>query len=573
MRELSEALADAKLIVLDVETLKVDTFTGKDLLGVAIGVPRGIDVDGYYVLPADLHKYKTRLSELDIVAHNILFDAEIMEQNGVPLNGGWYDTLTMAHLNNENEFNFGLDSLARKYCGVGKLPMKEVEKAFGHWNNIPVELMEPYAKNDVAITWKLFMYLTAKLAEQGLTKLYENYKEYLKALQYIQAQGIVVDWDMVERRRVEAEQQLKRLQYVELGYDPSKSSVLDYRLYEVAGLPVIQRTEVTHKPKTDVAVLQALRESYPEHRLELDRILRYRNLQKANGNWYAGYLKYKDETGLIHPNFKVHGTQTGRLSCEAPNLQQIPRDYSRVKCFFRDNPARSEVLVELDFSQIELRVAAYYAMKAKDPTMYNIYKEGGDVHSRSAELVGAYDQIANRSEARQVGKTGNFLWIYGGGPKTMSAQLYRQFGFSSSREQCKDWGNRFHASYPGFQRCIDKSSRKHQRDGYITFFNGRRRRIRERDAFGATAHRKAFNAIVQGGCSQLLMYSIIKIHRAIEAGEVRARVCNTVHDSLWVYVPAEGIDEETEKLSALMRSMPERVFQLPFDIDAKVMVQ
>lgn len=571
--DLGEALETTDIIVLDVETHKTVTFTGKTLMGVAIGVPRGLSVDTYYVLPTDLHQYKHRLAQLEIVAHNILFDAEIMLQNGCPLDGFWWDTMTMAHINNENEYNYGLDYLAKKYCGRGKTSMKELEEAFGGWNKIPSPLMAEYAKNDADITWSLFLHLTAKLAEQGLDKLYKTYAEYLRAAREIQGEGIVVDWDMVAKKREETELELKRIRYKQLRYDPSKSSVLDDRLYNQLKLPVIQRTEKTRKPKTDVAVLQRLRTVAPAHADELSTILRFRNLQKANGNWYAGYEKYRDETGLLHPNFKVHGTKTGRLSCEAPNLQQIPRDYGRVKCFFRDNPAQGEILVELDYSQIELRVAAYYAKLRGDSTMYDIYLKGEDVHTRSTELVGAFDQIDDRKEARQVGKTGNFLWIYGGGAKTMSTQLFRQFGFRSTVEQCEEWTQRFHEAYPGFQACISHAQRLHQRDGYITFWNGRRRRIREKDERGRVTHRKAFNSRVQGGCGQLLMYGLIRIHKAKAAGTIRSRVVNTVHDSIWVYVPKDNYEAEIAELTRLMRLTPEKVFKLPFEVDAKEMVQ
>ena len=403
-------------------------------------------------------------------------------------------------------------------------------------------------------------------------KVYETYGEYLKAVHDIQRQGIVVDWNLVEQRRDEARKRLGKIKYKELRYDPARRTELDERLYTDLGLKVLQRTS-TGKPKTDVAVLQTLRRMYPEHATEIGQVLSYRNLQKADGTWYTGYLRYKDETGLIHPNFKVHGTKTGRLSCESPNLQQIPRQYDRVKVFFRDNPTEDEVLVELDFSQIELRVAAYYAKLRGDSTMYDIYLRGDDVHTKSTELVGAFDQIPDRKEARQVGKTGNFLWIYGGGAKTMSEQLYRQFGFRSTESQCREWTDRFHEAYPGFRACIRHAEGLHKRDGYITFWNGRRRRIRERADDGSVFHRKAFNSRVQGGCGQLLMYAAIRLHKAYESGEIRSRVCNTVHDSFWVYVPKDDVEGEIERMSKLMRLTPEKVFKLPFDVDAKVMVQ
>lgn len=569
------AISHTDIVVLDVETHKVPTFTGKTLMGVALGFPKGLGVDTYYVLPDELPAFGPRLVGLDIVAHNVIFDSEIMLQNGVDITKGTlWDTMVMSHIVNENEYSFSLDFLAKKYCNEGKSPISLFEKAFGSWNRIPEAIMGPYAMQDVTITWKLFMHMRAKLTELQLDTLYSHYSEYLKALRYIQSQGIVVDWGMVEQKHEETQETLADIRF-QLRYDPAKSTALNRRLYDILKLKPVAMT-ATGKPKTDVAALNRLRARHSEHAAEITQILRYRNLLKADGNWYGGYLRYRDgeETlSCIHPNFKPHGTKTGRLSCEAPNLQQIPREYKRVKCFFRDDPASGEVLVELDYSQIELRVAAYYANKAGDPTMYEIYERGEDVHSRSTELIGAFDQIDNRSEARQVGKTGNFLWIYGGGAATMSDQLFRQFGFRSTVEQCQGWTDRFHEAYPGFQACIANCERLHKRDGYISMFNGRRRHIRERDKFNRTAHRKAFNARVQGGCGQLLMYALIRIHKAVERDELKVRVCNTVHDSIWVYIPEALLEEQTAELKRLMRITPENIFKLPFEVDAKELVQ
>jgi DNA polymerase I-like protein with 3'-5' exonuclease and polymerase domains len=419
--------------------------------------------------------------------------------------------------------------------------------------------------------------MRTKLAEAQLEPVYKTYDKYLKALRWIQAQGIPIDWGMVHDRRLAAEAELERIMYKELGYDPGKQAFVEHRLFNVLGLPVLSRTTKTQKPQVDVAILQRLRagteKSKPGVSAELDWILKYRQLQKANGNWYAGYERYKDSTDLLHPNFKVHGTATGRLSCEAPNLQQIPRDYQRVKAVFRDCPEQDEILYELDYSQIELRVAAYYSKLRGDPTMFNIYKEGEDVHTRTTELVGAFDQIENPKEARQVGKTGNFLWIYGGGAKTMSVQLFRQFGFRSTVEQCAEWTAAFNEAYPGFRECIHHSEKLHRRLGYITMWNGRRRHIRERDPQNRVLHRKAFNSRVQGGSGQLLAYALIRLHQAYEKGTIKSRVCNTVHDSIWVLVPRDRIEEEIAEMIRLMRITPERHFHLPFEVDAKAMVQ
>src|SRR5580765_595224 len=405
--KLLHAIEFADIIVLDVETLNVDTFTGKDLLGVAIGIPKGLTTDDYYILPEDLHYYKAALSRSDlaIIAHNIMFDAEIMLQNGVELAGQWHDTMIMSSLVSDNELSYGLDALARRYVKRGKLNMKPLITAFNGWNNIPSALMSEYAKNDVSITWSLFLHMSTKMAEQDLHKLYMTHMDYLRALSAIQREGIVMDWDMVERKKQEAKARMKRIRFVELRYDPASSHQLARRFWQILKMKPIATTP-TGKPKTDIDSLYRLKRRYPEHAQEIDTVIEFRRLQKANGNWYEGYERYHDATGLIHPNFKVHGTKTGRLSCEAPNLQQLPREYNRAKCMFADS--ERELLVEFDYSQIELRVGAFYAMKMGDDTMYNLYLEGDDVHDRTATLVGAYSQIADRREARQVGKTGNF---------------------------------------------------------------------------------------------------------------------------------------------------------------------
>jgi DNA polymerase-1 len=569
-------LEQSHMYCLDVETFKTDTFDGKKLLGVAIGVPRGLDLDTYYV-PANLFpRLHSSLADREMVGFSLMFDLEICEQNGLCHTGFIWDVQVMMHLCNENEFQFSLDALSLRYLqqrkgvrwGDGIVSIDDFEKIYT-WNKIPQDIMATYAEQDISLTWQLFIRARAELERQQLTKIYMSASKYVRSLQRMVKTGLLVDWDKLESRRTEVLERMEKLEAV-IGFQPSKRKQLHALLYDELGLPIIKYTK-SGQPAQDVDVLNRLAEDYPEYEELLQNIIEWKQGQKEESTWLTGFTTRKTAQGRIHPGLKQHGTKTGRLSCAEPNLQQLPREGKRGKDLFTAEPGYA--LVEFDYAGVELRIASSYAAKFGDDRMYQMFlAESVDVHAETAKAIGAYEQVVNPYEARQVGKTGNFSWIYGVGPAGFSSQLYKLYRFRCSIEQAREWTELFHETYPGFRITTRKYADFHRKSKYVEGFNKRRFRIREINVRnGETKHYTAFNRVVQGGAGQCLMYATNSISRAIHRGELDAKAVLSVHDSLWFYIKQDDLEPVSKQITTMMQEVPEKVFKMPFPIDRKVL--
>jgi DNA polymerase-1 len=581
-RELAEKLSQTTYVVIDTETHKTDQYYNKELLGVAIGIPEGLELRTYYVLPEQFRGNQLlwkALQSCEWIGHNLKFDLEIIRENGLDFQGPIWDTQIMVHLCDENQTDYSLDLLGLRLFGDRKMDMKPFEKGFDGWHNIPPVIMGNYAEQDLRITWKLFQKYLGQLRDQDLVDLWPVCMEYVRTLQLLIRSGIRIDRDLLSVLRREAATRLSELEAQLAGVgilNPGSQKQVRKYLYHDLKLPVKAWTNPPKKkdgtrsapqPSVDSAAINDFIEDKPELDELLGPILEYRKLAKALSTWYNGFLEKMGDRDYLHPGLKQHGTKTGRLSCAEPNLQQIPRDAARAKRMFIGDG--DFALVEFDYSQIELRIGAYFAKKFDDDTMFEVYKEGGDVHTLTGEMIGSIEHLGHK-EGRQVGKTGNFLWIYQGGAKRLRTTLWRDAKMRVSLPQCEEWTQQFHRAYPGFLRANLAAARVHQRLGYVKMYNGRRRRIKTKNDRNQTKHYVSFNAVVQGSAGQILMEALNGLANLQRAG-APFRLCNTIHDSCWCYIPKDKLEEASELIIKTMRAPAERQFWLPFDVDRKIL--
>jgi DNA polymerase I-like protein with 3'-5' exonuclease and polymerase domains len=248
----------------------------------------------------------------------------------------------------------------------------------------------------------------------------------------------------------------------------------------------------------------------------------------------------------------------------------MPRDKSVAKKLFIDPPGWT--LVEFDYAGVELRLASYYAYKVgKDGSMYDLFATNADVHAATANVLGAYEQIPDRKNARMVGKVTNLALLYGAGAGRLQAQLYKDYGFESTLDQCVKWHSDYHSAYPGLRSASNRYSTYHRRKGHIELWNGRRCRIRSKVPGLDIPHHDAFNRLVQGGCGVILMQALIRLASRINSGEIEARMCNTVHDSVWVYIPTDKLDQVTTQIIEVMETPPTAKFGIPFTVEPSPM--
>src|SRR5690606_8599227 len=308
-------------------------------------------------------------------------------------------------------------------------------------------------------------------------------------------------------------------------------------LFEKQQLPVLKKTKTG--PSTDADVLAQL--AMMGH--DLPRlILEYRELQKLKST-YVDTLPatVNAETGRIHTSFNQSGAATGRLSSSDPNLQNIPVRTPRgeaIRASFI--PEEGGQFVVADYSQIELRLMAHLS---GDAAFIEAFRQGGDIHRQTAALIFGVPIESVTAEMRGRAKTINFATIYGQGPFALSRQL------GVSQEDAREFISRYFQRFAGVREYLDRQVALAKDQGYVETLSGRRRyipEIRERNFnIRAYGERTAQNSPLQGSAADLIKIAMIRIHEALRAERLAARLLLQVHDELVLEAPPAEIDAVT----------------------------
>ncbi len=370
----------------------------------------------------------------------------------------------------------------------------------------------------------------------------------------IKERGIKIDTEFSRKKAIEGTKILNQIQG-ELGWNPGSPQQIGKYLIDDLGLPVVKRTP-GGQPSFD-------KEALEEYELHLDatgdttaqKVLTYRGWQKTVSSNFQAYLDLMDENEILHPNYKVHGTRTGRLSCEKPNLQQIPRESVKpwngdVKKSFITRPIElwrefyggkgsscgDLKLRTFDFKQVEFRLAAAYAQETE---LLEVFNSGADIFTEMSERLG---------RPRHQIKTFVYATLYGAGKSKIGLILkVPQYEAEALYEE-------YHGTWPGFKRVSERAAQVAANDGYIKYWTGRRRHLHRNEAH------KAFNSVVQGGA-----FEIVKRRMLALRGEP---IVLQVHDSITI----EADDNlDTDRIKNTLEAVPEsNEMGVKFEVDMVV---
>ena len=317
-------------------------------------------------------------------------------------------------------------------------------------------------------------------------------------------------------------------------------------LFNGLGLPAPRKTK-GGQASTSQQTLEKLAGQHPV----VDSILQYRKLEKMRSTYLDPLPRLVDPQGRIHTTFNQKATATGRLSSSNPNLQNIPvRGLlgKRMRSCFIAGPGR--LLVSADYSQVELRVLAHVS---QDPALLEAFRNGEDIHARTAALV--YDLPPDQvsPDQRRNAKTINFGLIYGMGAQKLAQEL------KISTAQAKDFIARYFERLQGlkeFYEGVEASARKH---GFVTTLGGRRRLLPDiNSASGqaaALARRQAINTVIQGSAADIIKLAMLAVARDERLRELDARLLLQVHDELLLEVPADAAEEAGALVARLMQDV------------------
>lgn len=285
----------------------------------------------------------------------------------------------------------------------------------------------------------------------------------------------------------------------------------------------------------------------------IDHIFEYRELQKLLSTYIDVLPDMADKEGRLHANFLQTGTTTGRMASTSPNLQNIPiktdRGYAIRHGFVADE---GYVLAALDYSQIELRIAA---MLSGDEKLQNIFKDGRDVHREvAAEVFGVSPEKVD-SEMRRRAKVINFGILYGMGVNALKDNL----GGETTRKEAQDFYDAYFKSFPGLSRYIEKTKAEAAKKGYTRTYYGRKRYFEGINSkipyIRASAERMAINAPIQGTQSDVIKKAMVEIDEYIKKDKKDTHLLLQVHDELIYEVSKKEANTIVFEIKKIMESI------------------
>jgi DNA polymerase I len=493
------------------------------------------------------------------VGQNLKYDEWVLQRHGLPLAGPRFDTMLASYVLDPGRRSHGLDDLVQDFLGHRMMPYDELfDRGDRRRDILSVEpwRLALYAAEDADFTLRLHACLAPRLDEEGLRGLFTDLEMPVSAvLLRMERNGIRLDRAFLGTLRQRFEQELGALQkrIVELAgedFNVNSSQQLAVILFEKLKLKPIKKTSTGWS--TDVSVLSALAE---EHDLPA-AILEYRQVAKLQSTYVETLPLLADEgTNLIHTSYNQAVAATGRLSSSDPNLQNIPvrTDLGRQirRAFVPRDPGN--LFLSADYSQVELRLLAHLA---DDPGLQAAFRDGADVHRRTAALIAGVPEDQVTSEMRSRAKAINFGVIYGMGARALA----RQTGVSV--REATAFIERYFATYPGVRRYIEATREAARRHGWVQTMLGRRRLLPEITStdprLRSFQERVAVNTPIQGTAADLIKLAMLRLQGALDAGDTGALLLLQVHDELVLEVPRERVPEVT----ALVRDGMENALSL-----------
>jgi DNA polymerase-1 len=569
LAECAAVLESAALISFDTETTSTDEMTAS-LVGISLAVEAGL---GYYIpighvsgkqLPLEqvISALRAPLTDARIpkVGHHLKYDFIMLARCGIRVAQLAFDTMVAEWVLDPGSRNLGLKNMAAARLGEA---MTHIEELIGSGKNqrsmaqVLIEEAAPYAAADAETTLRLMPLLETELKRfPKLWDLFVNIEvPLISVLADMEMAGIALDRDFFAKFALELNQRLAELEqqvYAVSGrtFNLNSTQQLSEVLFGTLHLSPPERGRKTASGhySTAAGVLEGLS---GQHAV-VDMILEYREFSKLKSTYVDALpLQIHPQDGRVHTSFSQTTTVTGRLSSSDPNLQNIPTRTDlgrRVRRGFVAAPGN--VLVSLDYSQIELRIVA---QMAGDEAMLNAFRAGQDIHAATAAAIYNVPLAEVTKEMRRHSKAINFGLIYG-----MSA-----FGLTRSTDltlsESQDFVNAYFKQFPGVKKYLDGIRKETARSGYVETMLGRRRYFPNlksglNQVMKNREEREAINAPIQGTAADIMKIAMIRIPPALTKAGLHGRMLLQVHDELVLECPRSELSAVETTVREIMEN-------------------
>lgn len=520
-----------------------------DNLFAGIAISLG-DTEFYYIPREYLGEIKQILEDADIIkiTHNCKKCMKVLFSEGCSLHGKIFDVMLAGYLLIPSQTSYGISDLAWSYLQKTVIT-----------NN------ESLARS-VKMVSQMHKPMLEELKKKSLLKLFEEIEIPLSSvLSEIERVGVNLNQHLLRQLSQEAQKKIDILvkdlyESADMTFNLNSPKQLSHVLFERLKLPVVKKTKTGFS--TDEGVLTKLAQKHPFPAL----ILEYRQLAKLKSTYIDALPKLvNQETGRIHATFNQIGTETGRLSSNNPNLQNIPirteLGQQIRKAFIPYKKDHS--IVSADYSQIELRILGHLA---QDKNLIEAFQKGQDIHRFTAALIFDVAEDNVTKDMRIVAKRVNFGIVYG-----MSA-----FGLAKdlniSQNEAQEFIDKYFLRYPGVKRFMEETMEKAEENGYVVTLLNRRRYIPEiknkNTSIRQFAERQAINTPVQGSAADLIKLAMINIQKELKGKRLESSMIITVHDELVFDVP----DKEKDAAIDMIRNQMENPLALSVPITVTIKI-
>ncbi|MCE8514816.1 DNA polymerase I [Ruegeria pomeroyi] len=474
------------------------------------------------------------------IGQNMKYDAKIFARYGVavsPID----DTMLLSYAMHGGLHGHGMDTLSERYLSHTPIPIKPLlgsGKSAITFDKVPIDEATAYAAEDADITLRLWQLFKPQLHRAQVTTVYETLERPLvPVLAEMEMHGVKVDREVLSRMSNAFAQKMAGLEAEihELAgetFNVGSPAQVGEILFDKMSLEGGKKGK-TGKYSTPADVLEDLA---TEHELPA-RILDWRQLSKLKSTYTDALQTHiNPDTGRVHTSYSITGANTGRLASTDPNLQNIPvrtEEGRRIREAFVAEPGN--VLLSLDYSQIELRILAHIA---DIPALKQAFADGLDIHAMTASEMFDVPLAEMTPEIRRRAKAINFGVIYG----------ISGFGLARNlripRAEAQEFIDRYFERFPGIRTYMDDTIAFAKEHGYVQTLFGRRIHTPEINAKGphaGFARRAAINAPIQGTAADVIRRAMVRMPDAIR--DLPAKMLLQVHDELLFEVAEDAVED------------------------------
>ncbi len=489
-----------------------------------------------YSCPAHLQKEFFEREDIEKWGYDIKSDLIALKKRGIVPKHITFDVMLAAYVINQADLPLSIEKAISRY-GAGKQGSSGLAAA----------------KEE----------LSKLLEEHGQKSLYDEMELPLAfVLADMEEKGVYVDKERLSQLSEEYGVTLQKLEqeiYQSAGmeFNINSTKQLAQVLFEHLKLPVYKKNKTG--PSTNAETLERLYDRHPV----IPLLLQYRQIAKLKSTYLDGMIPLVAEDGRLHTNYNQAVTQTGRLSSSEPNLQNLPirQEQGRELRKLFTAP-KGKVLLDADYSQIELRILAHMA---KDSAMTQAFLKGEDIHTQTAAAIFGLPAEMVTSQIRSYAKAVNFGIVYG----ISDFSLSRNIGVT--KKEAGEFIDRYKSTYHGITEFMDQTIEFAKENGYVETAFGRRRYIPEIMAGNfvtrSFGERAAMNAPIQGTAADIMKLAMVRVAKKLQEGQFNAFITMQIHDELVLEVP----ESEVEAVGRILKEEMEGAvsFSLPLTVEMK----